>query len=362
MDFAVIMAGGTGKRLWPLSRQTRPKQVLKLLDGDTLLRKCFERLQGIFDLRNIIVLTNANYVDLVRENLSELPEENVIAEPAVRDTAGAIGLAAAILHKFDPNANMAVVTADQVLEPKETFQLAMKSALSFVNENPEALVTFGIQPTFPSTQLGYIKLGETIPCKGATDSVQVVDAFREKPDEATAKEYLDSGRYAWNSGMFAWRCETILKNLKTFLPECAEPLEAIATDWGKPEQQQTLQEWFPKLPKISIDFAVMEKSEKVYGIQLPCRWLDMGSFAALVDILESDPDNNVIITGHSELMDSKNNIVATEEKDHLLALIGVENMIVAHSKDATLVCPIDQAHRLKELLERVNDHHSENFL
>ena len=131
---------------------------------------------------------------------------------------------------------------------------------------------------------------------------------------------------------------------------------------GGPEQQQTLQEWFPKLPKISIDFAVMEKSDKVYGINLPCRWLDMGSFAALVDILESDHDNNIIVTGHSELMDSKNNIVATEEKNHLLALIGVENMIVAHSKDATLVCPIDQAYRLKELLERVKAHHNGNFL
>ena len=361
MDFAVIMAGGTGKRLWPLSRQKRPKQVLKLLDGETLLRKCFDRLQGIFDLRNIIVLTNANYVELVRENLSELPEENVIAEPAVRDTASAIGLAAAILHKYDPKANMAVVTADQVLEPKETFQQAMRSALSFVNENPQALVTFGIKPTFPSTQLGYIKLGETIPCDGAADAIRVVDAFREKPAEATAKDYFESGQYAWNSGMFVWRCETILDNLKKFLPECAEPLNAIQLDWGGPQQQQTLQEWFPKLPKISIDFAVMEKTDKVYGINLPCRWLDMGSFAALIDILESDADNN-IITGQSELMDSKNNIVATEESGHLLALIGVENMIVAHSKDATLVCPIDQTHRLKELLEQIESHHAGKFL
>ncbi len=362
MDFAVIMAGGTGKRLWPLSRQTRPKQVLKLLDGDTLLRKCFDRLRGIFDLRNILVLTNAGYVDLVRENLPELPNENVIAEPAVRDTAGAIGLAAAVLHKVDPNANMAVVTADQVLEPKETFQRAMQSALAFVKANHEALVTFGIQPTFSSTQLGYIKLGQSAPCETAGDTIHVVEAFKEKPNEETAEEYLASGQYAWNSGMFVWRCATILDNLKKFLPESTEPLEAIATEWGKPDQQQTLQDWFPKLPKISIDFAVMEKAESVYGVNLPCRWLDMGSFAALVDILESDDDNNIVITGHSELMDSQNNIVATEEKNHLLALIGVENMIVAHSKDATLVCPIDQAHRLKELLERVQAHHPEHFL
>ncbi|MBC8379290.1 MAG: mannose-1-phosphate guanylyltransferase [Planctomycetes bacterium] len=362
MDYAVIMAGGTGKRLWPLSREHHPKQVLKLLDGQTLLRNCFDRLEGTFDQRNILVLTNAKYVDLVRENLSELPEENVIAEPAVRDTAGAIGLAATILHKYDSKANMAVITADQLLEPKETFQQAMRSALSFIDENPEAMVTFGIQPTFASTQLGYVKFGKTVPCESAAEAVHVVEAFKEKPDEKTAKEYLDSGHYVWNSGMFVWRCETILNNLKKFLPESTEPLEAIQRDWGKPQQQQTLQEWFPKLPKISIDFAVMEKVDQVYGIKLPCRWVDMGSFAALVDIIASDPDNNIIISDCSELLESKNNIIATEEKGHLLALLGVENMIVAHTRDATLVCPIDQGHRLKELLEKIKKHHSGKFL
>lgn len=362
MNFAVIMAGGTGKRLWPLSRESRPKQVLKLLDGQTLLRNCFERLQGIFDLRNIIVLTNAGYVDLVRENLSELPKENIIAEPAVRDTASAIGLAATILHKYDANANMAVVTADQVIEPKETFQTAMHTALSFVDANPQAMVTFGIKPTFASTQLGYIQFGKTVSGEGAGNAVHTIDAFKEKPAEKIAQEYLESGDYCWNSGMFVWRCETILNHLKQFLPESTEPLDAIKNSWGGPEQQQALQEWFPKLPKISIDFAVMEKAKQVYGVRLDCRWLDMGSFAALVDILESDPDNNIVITGSSELLDSKNNIVATEEKGHLLALMGVENMIVAHSKDATLVCPIDQGHRLKELLEKIKDHHAGKFV
>lgn len=362
MNFAVIMAGGSGKRLWPLSRESRPKQVLKLLDGQTLLRKCFERLQGIFDLRNILVLTNANYVDLVRENLSELPKENVIAEPAVRDTAGAIGLAAAILHKYDPKATMAIVTADQIMEPAETFQRAMQTAVSFVNTHPDALVTFGIRPTFPSSQFGYIKFSDT-PVEGTGDNpVHVIEAFQEKPAEETARKYLDSGSYYWNSGMFVWRCETILKKLKEFLPECVGPLNAIKANWGKAEQQQTLQDYFPRLPKISIDFAVMEKTEQVYGVKLDCRWLDMGSFAALVDILESDPDNNIVITDHSEMLDCKNNIVVTEEKGHLLALIGVENLIVAHSKDATLVCPIDHGHRLKELLEKIKAHHNGKFV
>jgi mannose-1-phosphate guanylyltransferase len=362
MDYAVIMAGGSGKRLWPLSRQKRPKQVLKLLEGHTLLRKCFERLEGIFDLRNILVLTNADYVDLVRENLPELPQENVIAEPAVRDTAGAIGLAATILSKYDSNATMAVVTADQLLEPVETFRQTMQTALSFVKQNPDALVTFGIEPIFPSTQFGYLQFEKKPCCDTLETPVHRIDAFKEKPALALAQSYLEKGNYAWNSGMFVWRCDTILRLMINFLPDVFEPLSQIRMDWGTEAQQQTLQKWFPKLPKISIDFGVMEKAEQVYGIKLNCRWLDMGSFVALADIIQSDSNNNTIIAGHSELLDCRNNVVVTEEKGHLIALLGVENMIIAHTDDATLVCPSDQAGRLKELLEQIQKHQKEQFL
>jgi mannose-1-phosphate guanylyltransferase len=362
MNYAVIMAGGTGKRLWPLSRKKRPKQVLELLDGQTLLRKCFERLEGIFDLCNILVLTNADYVDVVRENLAELPEENVIAEPAVRDTAGAIGLAATVLQKYDSDATMAVVTADQVLEPLETFQESMQTALSFVDENPQALVTFGIQPTFPSTQLGYIQFGASVSCDASQNAVHKIDAFIEKPELEAAKGYFEQGNYAWNSGMFVWRCDTILQHLTQFVPEATEPLQCIQAGWGGPEQPQVLQEWFPQLPKISIDYAVMERADQVYGISLNCRWLDMGSFAALADIIEADADNNCIIAAHHEMLDSKNNILVTEDKNHLVALMGVENVIVAHTKDATLVCSIDHGHRLKELLEKVKTHKDGKYL
>lgn len=362
MDYAVIMAGGSGKRLWPLSRQKRPKQVLKLLDGETLLWKCFKRLEGIFDLRNILVLTNAEYVDMVRESLSELPEENVIAEPAIRDTAGAIGLAATILHKYDKNANMAVVTADQVLDPADVFQQAMKTALTFVNENHQAMVTFGIQPKFPSTQYGYIRFGKAQPGIESMNAVHVIDGFKEKPDERTAARYIQDGQYYWNSGMFVWRCETILEKLRHYLPECLEPLSMIGNDWGRPEQNQTLWEWFPKLPKISIDYAVMEKAENIFGISLDCAWLDLGSFTALEDIMVSDENHNIIAAQTSELLDSHQNIVVTEDDDHMIAMIGVDNMIVAHSKDATLICPKDQSHRLKEFLEQIKNHKSGKYL
>ena len=362
MDYAVIMAGGTGKRLWPLSRQKRPKQVLELLDGQTLLRRCFERLRPIFDTRNIIVLTNAGYADVVRENLSELPANNVIAEPAVRDTAGAIGLVSAILTKYDPEAAIAVVTADQIIEPTEVLQQAIQDALTYINNNPQDMLTFGIQPTFASTGLGYIKCVDAGECPGCQNPVYSVEAFKEKPDEATAKEYLDTGQYFWNSGMFVWKARTILGNLTKFLPEATEPLARIQAGWDSPNQQQTLQEWFLKLPKISIDYAVMEKADRVKAIKLDCRWLDMGSFAALADIISSDQNNNVVVAGQSELFDCKNSIIVTEDKGHLIAAIGLENMVVAHSPDATLVCHIDQTHKLKELLDLIKQHGGEKFL
>jgi mannose-1-phosphate guanylyltransferase len=362
MDYAVIMAGGTGKRLWPVSRQKRPKQVLKLLDGQTLLRRCFERLRPIFDIRNIIVLTNAGYSDVVRENLSELPFNNVIAEPTVRDTAGAIGLVSTILYKYDPDATIAVVTADQIIKPPEVLQEAIKDALTFINNNPDDMITFGIQPTFASTSLGYIKCGNSRKCPKCKNEIYSVDAFKEKPDEKTAKEYLDSGQYFWNSGMFVWKARTILAYLKKFLPEAGEPLAKIQAAWDSPNQQQTLQEWFIKLPKISIDYAVMEKADKVNAIKLDCRWLDMGSFAALADIISSDKDNNIVVAGQSELLDCRNSIIVTEDKGHLIAAIGLENMVVAHSPDATFICHIDQTDRLKELLELIKQHTGEKFL
>ena len=362
MNYAIVMAGGTGKRLWPLSRKKRPKQVLKLLDGQTLLRRCFQRLAPIFDPRNIIVLTNSNYVDIVRENLPELPFNNVIAEPVVRDTAGAIGLAASILSKADAEASMAVVTADQLIEPAELLGQAIKDALAFVNNNPDDLLTFGITPTFASTQLGYVKYADPSEYPYCENTIYRVRAFKEKPDEKNAKKYLATGQYLWNSGMFVWKARTILANLEKFLPQVAEPLRKIRSAWDSPTQQQTLEDYFPELPKISIDYAVMEKAEKVHTIKLDCRWLDMGSFAALADIVSADQNGNIVVAEKSQLLDCKDSIVITEDRGHLVAAIGLENIVVAHSPDATLICHADQAQRVKQLLELIGENIGEKFL
>jgi mannose-1-phosphate guanylyltransferase len=362
MNYAVILAGGSGKRFWPLSREKRPKQVLKLLDGKTLLNRCFERMEPIFDVRNIIVLTNAGYEDIIRENLSGLPYENVIAEPAVRDTAGAIGLVATILTKYDPDATIAVVTADQIITPPEKLQQAIKDGLAFVNNNPDSMVTFGIQPNFASTQFGYIKCADSRKYSYCQNSILSVEAFKEKPNAETAEKYVKSGEYFWNSGLFVWKARTILAGLAKFLPESTEPLNKIRNDWGSPNQQRSLEEWFVKLPKISIDYAVMEKADKVYAIKLDGRWLDVGSFAALADIINSDENHNIVVAGESSLLDCRNNIIITEDKGHLIAAIGLEGMVIAHCEDATFVCPVDQTNKLKELLDKIRQNTGEKFL
>ena len=361
MDYAVIMAGGTGKRLWPLSRSNKPKQVLKLINGLTLLRCCYNRVSPVFEDKNILVLTNSRYVETVRNELPELPAENVIAEPAVRDTAGAIGLAAAILTKIDPEANMAVVTADQLIEPAEALQGVIKDAMSFVTQSPDKIITFGIKPDRPATGFGYIKCGPEANAQKLENSVYEVTDFKEKPDLLTAEKYLADGSYLWNAGMFVWKASTVLGHLEKFLPDATEPLRKIREGWGTENQDDILSEWFLKMPKISIDYAVMERAEGVHTIKLDCKWIDMGSFNALRLFTGSDTNNNVVTAGTSKLLESSNNIIVTEDKGHMIAAIGVEGLIIAHTPDATLICRADQDQRIKELLEMMDEKQKESF-
>ena len=234
--------------------------------------------------------------------------------------------------------------------------------MTFINANPDRLLTFGINPTSPSTQLGYIKCSAPKKYPNCKNEIFTVDRFKEKPSEETARRYLAEGKYFWNSGMFVWKAKTILALINKYLPEATEPLHKIAAAWDGPNQEQALNDFFPKLPKISIDFAVMEKAPGVHAIKLDCRWLDLGSFAALADIIQSDKNNNIVVAGQSELLDCESSVFVTEDSGHLIAGIGLENMVVAHSPDATLVCPVDKAYRLKELLELIEKRTGDKFL
>src|SRR5438552_14010694 len=265
MQYAVIMAGGAGTRLWPMSRSNRPKQVLKILGGKSLLQLSYERLRGLLPPERIFVCTGAVHRDLVLDNLPELPKENLLGEPEGRDTANAVGFPAAVLAKRDKDAVAAFVTADHVIEPVDTFQASLRTAFDVVAEQPNALVTFGILPTHGHTGLGYIHRGEALSVKGKTGAAYKVQAFREKPDKPTADRYVESGRYYWNSGMFVWRCDTVLNELGLHLAETHAGLKKIADAWGTPQQEAVLKDAYPKLKKISIDYAVMEPASQHKG-------------------------------------------------------------------------------------------------
>jgi mannose-1-phosphate guanylyltransferase len=357
MRYGVIMAGGAGTRLWPLSRSDQPKQLLPVIRGKSLLQLSYQRLRGLLQPEQIFVCTAAAQGAAVLENLPELPPGNLLGEPQARDTANAVGFSAAVLAKRDPEAVCAVVTADHVIEPIAQFQNSVRKAFELIAERPEALVTFGIIPTHGHTGLGYIHRGDALNVAGAYR----VQAFKEKPDKATVDRYVESGRYYWNSGMFVWRCDAVLAELAAHLPESHAGLMKISEAWGTPSQQSVLESIYPKLPKISIDYAVMEPASQSRGkahvavVEMPVQWLDVGSWPALAETMEVDEHNNAVSAQSVVFVDSDDNVIVSQEPQHLVTTIGISDMIIVHTKDATLVCPKQEAQRVKELLGRVRE-------
>jgi mannose-1-phosphate guanylyltransferase len=348
MRYAVILAGGSGKRLWPLSRTSKPKQLLSLLEGKSLLEMAVERLKGIFDNQNILVITNAEYAQKVQAALPNIPPGNIIGEPEGRDTANAVALAAEMLALRDPDATMAVFTADHVIRPVECFAEAVNLACKVAEEHPDALLTFGIHPTWPHTGLGYIHCEQSLAPK-----VHSVVGFKEKPDHQTARRYVESGKYFWNSGMFVWKLSAIRSALGQFLPESIRQLAPVIEQArAGADHAPLLREVYPKLQRISIDYAVMEKASKVLMVELPCEWLDIGSWPSLESVAELDDCGNVVVASNAVLVDSFRNVVVTQD-DHMLAVLGMDDCIVVHSPDATLVCNKGDSQRLKELVAEI---------
>lgn len=351
MRYAVIMAGGSGTRLWPLSRKTKPKQLLRIFGTNSLLDLAVKRLENTVVPSNVYVLTNAAYAQAVRDSLPQLPTANIIGEPQGRDTANAIGLAAALLARKDQQAVMGVFTSDQVIKPVESFCHTVNRAFELAEARPQDLITFGLKPTCPHTGLGYIYAGELLTAK--TDDYQAfkVNGFKEKPSAQLAEKYCRDGQHFWNSGMFVWQVRTILDELAKHLPASYAALREIAKHWDCDDGQENFQRIFPTLQKISIDYAVMEKASKVVMVALPCTWVDLGCWSNLEQIMPADAGGN-ISKGAVEFLESKNNIVLGDD-EHLLALIGLEDLVVVHSQDATLICHKNQAQKVKDLVARL---------
>jgi len=352
---AVIMAGGAGTRLWPLSRKSRPKQLLHFIEGRSLIAKAYERLNAVFSPKDIYVIALAEHLDAIGRELPTIPPENLIGEPVGRDTANAIALAAAILHENNPDTVMGVFTADHLIRPTDKFAELIRLGCDAAENNADALVTFGIKPTEPHTGLGYIERGAP-----HAPGIWAVGSFKEKPDLETARRYVASGNYYWNSGMFVWRTGTILSQLRQHLPESHAAAVKIAKAWPTDTGRSLAGDLYPGLQKTSIDFAVMEKAPRVLVVEAEIEWLDVGNWTALPAALGTDSSGNVRALTRATVLSSENNILVCED-DHLIATLGVKDLVIVHSADATLICHRDQVQRIKELVAELDKEYGGSY-
>ncbi|HOW70971.1 MAG TPA: mannose-1-phosphate guanylyltransferase [Phycisphaerae bacterium] len=348
MWHAVIMAGGSGTRLWPLSRPARPKQLLRLFKGESLLRRSFDRLAGLLPPERIHVIANGDYAAVMRAELPELPAENFMAEPCARDTANAVGLAAHLLAAKDPAGTMGIFTADHIIEPVDLFRETVRRGFETADHHPDALVTFGVVPRSAHTGYGYVRRGRQIAA-----GVHEVLQFKEKPDRATAEAYLASGEYYWNSGMFAWRIATVIEQIRRWQPATHEGLRDVVAQFRQPGIAAAIRERFGTLPRISVDYAILEKADRVLAVEMNCRWLDVGSWTALAEVFEPDATGNTVAAPNVRTLDARDNIFVSEG-GHLIAAIGVRDLMVVHADDATLICRREDAQRIKEMVEMLS--------
>lgn len=349
MRYVVIMAGGSGTRLWPLSRQGTPKQLLPLINGKSLLRLAFERSLASVPAERVLVVTGAAYADAVAADLPELPAANILGEPIGRDSLNAVAWPAAVLALQDPEAVIAQVSADQVIEPIDVFASCLETAFAVAEADASALVTLGVVPTSPHTGYGYLHRGQ--PLDDFAGAHHVLD-FAEKPAREVAEGYLASGEYWWNSGMFVWRAATLLEQLRLLLPATHASIIALA------EQPELLEEIFPKLAKTSVDYGVVEPvaagqgSAHIAAVALPVQWRDVGGYASLAEILGTDTDGNAI-SGLSVSIDASDNVVVNSQPGSVIGLLGVSGLVVVRTAQATLVCSAADSERIKELVAAV---------
>lgn len=340
------MAGGRGERFWPKSRNSCPKQFLSLTsDGETMIQKTVNRLRPLVDAKDIFIVTNAAYTGLVKDQLPDVPAENILAEPCARNTAPCIAFAAAIIGRKYDDAIMLVLPSDHLIGYENIYIKTLKKAVA-VAEQGKNLVTVGITPTYPETGYGYINFGEE---KG--DAYQV-ERFVEKPDLPTAKKYLSSGKYLWNSGMFVWKISSIMANMKEFMPDVAEGAERIAASFGTPDFEEVLVREFTAFPSESVDFGIMEKASDIYTLPGSFGWDDVGSWLAVERINETDENKN-FISGDVIAVDAERTTVCGGKR--LIAAIGTEDLVIVDTDDVLLVCSKNNTQDVKKVIAQLKE-------
>jgi len=359
MLYAVIMAGGSGTRFWPKSRQRTPKQLVQIVGDGTMIQQTVARVEAGLPRASILVLTNATQVDAMREQLPQLSPGQVLAEPCGRDTAACIGLAAMIVRQSDPEGVMAVLSADHVISPANEWARCIEAAASVACKHG-VLVAFGIPPSGPSELYGYIRRGMTIPCDNGAPPAFRIAEFKEKPSHSQAEKFLLSGDYYWNSGNFVWRSCDILASIQSHAPDLDAGFIKIAPALGTPDQDAAIAEHYPELPRTSIDYAVMERAGNTAVVEATFAWDDVGTWDAVARHYPADENRNVILANNAAIGTS--DCIIAGPDDHLIATVGVKNLIIVHTPDATLVCGKECAGQVKALVELLRARNSETHL
>lgn len=357
MLHAVIMAGGSGTRFWPESRGALPKQLLRLVGERTMIQATVGRLGELVPPDRVLVVTNERLVEEIARQLPALAREQIVGEPCKRDTAPCIGLAALLVLRDDPDATLAVMPSDHVISTDEDFQAAIRLAAELVEESPARIVTFGIRPTYPAESFGYIERGERLevpsqPANRAPAAYRVC-RFREKPNAELARQFVESGEFYWNSGIFVWKARTILTALEERQPRMCQHLRAIVEAWDSPRRIEVFAREFAAIQGVSIDYAVMEHAREIAVVEAPFKWDDVGSWQAIGRLHERDADENTIRARHLGL-NTRGTIVRGPE-DHLIVTLGLTDCIVVHTPDATLVANKHDEESIRQLVKMLEE-------
>ena len=348
---ALIMAGGSGTRFWPLSTDEKPKQFLDLVSEKTMIRETIERIVKIIQFEKIFIATNVKYLDEIKKEIPEIPEENIILEPTARDTAACIGYSGIIIKKKFPESMMAVLPSDHLINKEDEFLRYLNEA--FEAAKSDVIVTLGIKPTYPETGYGYIEYKKT----SKKEEIYDVKSFREKPNFEIAERYLERGNFLWNSGMFIWKTDFIISEIKKYMPVHEKVLEEIEIklqniNTSGVELSDYINEEFSKFEKISIDFGIMERSKVVKVIPIDIGWNDVGSFKSLEDVFEKDQDGNIVKADQFYELDSEDNIIINKE-NKIIATIGLEHFVVVNTGEALLICRKDKTQEIKKMLDKI---------
>jgi mannose-1-phosphate guanylyltransferase len=351
MLHAVIMAGGTGTRFWPQSTESKPKQFLNIFGDRTMLQATVDRISPLIPSENVWVITNDRYVDLVQEQLPDVPTQNIVGEAVAKNTGPCVAAAAALVQQKDPDGTMVVLPADHVITQPGAFLSILETAESKAADG-KSLVTIGIKPNHPETGYGYIEFDTNETETHDKHEVKKVKQFREKPDIQTAQEFLDSGNFLWNSGMFVWQASTILNQFQEHLPSVYSEVEKLQPSIGGDNQKEAIDTFYHGCPNISVDYGIMEQAQTVHVVPGSFGWNDVGSWRAVYELRDKDSNGNVVQTDTVEFARATNNLVKSDS-GKMIALVGVDELAVVETETAILVCKLDESQGVKEVVNRL---------